>query len=60
VRKGKEALKKNPSGLGQTELLACIGYEKTDKTARDTLEKFNDKFWKRDKINKQRFNYTLI
>lgn len=60
VRKGKEALKKNPSGLGQTELLKYIGYEKTDKTARDTLDKFTDKFWKRDKINKQRFNYTSL
>lgn len=60
VRKGREALGKNPEGLGQSELLSCIGYEKTDKTARDTLEKFEDLFWKKEKINKQRFSYTLI
>lgn len=52
VRKGKEALKKNPNGLGQTELLKNIGYEKTDKTARDILEKFNDKFWKKHQEKK--------
>lgn len=61
VRKGKEVLKKNPSGLGQAELLQCIGYEKTDKTARDTLEKFNGKFWNKYQEKKGRpITYTSI
>lgn len=60
VRKGKEALKKNPNGLGQTELLKYIGYEKTDKTARDTLEKFIDKFWIREKVNSRLFKFSLL
>lgn len=45
VKKATEGLKKNPSGLGETELLAYIGHPKTDKTARAVLEKFVDKFW---------------
>jgi len=61
VRKGKEALKKNPTGLGQTELLKYIGYEKTDKTARDTLEKFIDKFWSKHQEKKGKpITYTSI
>ena len=60
VEKGKEVLLKNPDGLGQTELLKAIGYSKTDRTARDTLDKYTGVFWKKEKINKQRFNYTLI
>ncbi len=61
VRKGKEALKKNPPGLGQTELLKYIGYEKTDKTARDTLEKFIDKFWNKHQEKKGKpITYTSI
>lgn len=60
VRKGKEALKKNPEGLGQTDMLSSIGYKKTDKTARDTLEKFIDKFWKREKVNNRLFKYSLL
>jgi len=61
VRKGKEALKKNPTGLGQTELLKYIGYEKTDKTARDTLEKFIDKFWNKHQEKKGKpITYTSI
>ncbi|WP_294962286.1 helicase DnaB [Sulfurimonas sp.] len=61
VRKGKEALKKNPDGLGQTELLKHIGYEKTDKTARDLLEKFNDKFWNKNQEKKGKpITYTSI
>jgi KaiC/GvpD/RAD55 family RecA-like ATPase len=38
-------LKKASEGIGQTELLKNMGFEKTDKTARDSLEKFTDKFW---------------
>ena len=45
VNKAIEILKKNPEGIGQTELLNSIGFEKTDKTARDTLDKFTDKYW---------------
>ncbi len=61
VRKGKEALKKNPNGLGQTDMLSYIGYEKTDKTARDTLEKFIDKFWNKHQEKKGKpITYTSI
>ena len=61
VAKGKEVLLKNPSGLGQTELLAVIGHDKTDKTARDTLDKFIDKFWKKHQEKKGKpITYTLI
>lgn len=45
VRKAKSALEKAQDGIGQTELLKAAGHDKTDKTARDTLEKFVDKFW---------------
>ena len=61
VNKGVEILKKNPSGMGQTEFLQCIGYEKTDKTARDTLEKFSGKFWNKHQERKGRpITYTSI
>jgi len=61
VRKGKEALKKNPNGLGQAELLKYIGFEKTDKTARDTLDKFTDKFWLKNQDKKGKpITYTSI
>ena len=60
VRKAKEILNKNPDGLGQTELLNQIGYEKTDKTARDTLDKFTDKFWSKYQEKKGKpITYTL-
>jgi hypothetical protein len=61
VRKAKELLNKNNDGLGQTELLNQIGYEKTDKTARDTLDKFTDKFWSKYQEKKGKpITYTLI
>lgn len=61
VRKAKEVLNKNPDGLLQTELLNQIGYEKTDKTARDTLDKFTDKFWSKYQEKKGKpITYTLI
>lgn len=60
VRKAKEILNKNPDGLGQTELLNQIGYEKTDKTARDILDKFTDKFWSKYQEKKGKpITYTL-
>ncbi len=61
VSKGKEALLKYPEGLGQTPLLNHIGYEKTDHTARATLEKFEGKFW--NKVQEKKgtpITYTLI
>lgn len=61
VSKGKEGLLKYPSGLGQTELLKYIGYEKTDHTARASLEKFEGKFW--NKIQEKKgspITYVLI
>ncbi len=61
VNAGKDALKKNPQGLGQTEILKYMGYEKTDKTARDTLEKFINKFWLKHQDKKGKpINYTII
>lgn len=61
VRKAKEVLVKNKEGLGQTELLNAVGYEKTDKVARDTLEKFIDKFWVKKQEKKGRpITYLLI
>ena len=40
VRKAKEVLEKNPDGLNKKELLETLGYEKDDKTANDTINKF--------------------
>lgn len=61
VNRGREALHKNPAGLGQTELLKYIGYEKTDKTARDTLDKFTEKFWLKHQEKKGKpITYTAI
>lgn len=61
VRKAKEAFLKNPEGLGQTDLLKAIGYEKTDRTARDTLDKFTDKFWNKNQEKKGKpISYTII
>ena len=60
VNKALEILKKHSDGLGQTELLNQIGYEKTDKTARDTLDKFTDKFWSKYQEKKGKpITYTL-
>ena len=61
VRAAKDVLEKYPEGLGQTELLNNIGFEKTDKTARDTLEKYTDKFWSKHQEKKGKpITYTLI
>ena len=61
VRAAKDTLEKYPEGLGQTELLNNIGFEKTDKTARDTLEKFTDKFWSKHQEKKGKpITYKLI
>ncbi|PLY08386.1 MAG: helicase DnaB [Arcobacter sp.] len=61
VRKAKDALEKNKAGLGQTELLKATGHEKSDKTARDTLEKYVDKFWSKYQERKGRpVTYNLI
>jgi hypothetical protein len=61
VRKAKAALEKAKDGIGQTEILAATGHNKTDKTARDTLEKFVDKFWNKIQEKKGKpVTYTLI
>ena len=61
VNKGKKALEKNPNGLSQTALLEYIGYEKTDKVARDTLDKFVDEFWHKHQQKKgASITYTAI
>ncbi|MFW2606155.1 helicase DnaB [Aliarcobacter butzleri] len=61
VRKAKEVLEKNPDGLNKKELLETLGFEKDDKTANDTINKFNAKFWecKQEKKGKP-YNITLI
>lgn len=61
VNKACESLRKYADGLSQTELLKQIGFEKTDKTARDTLEKFTDKFWSKYQEKKGKpITYSLI
>ena len=52
VAKALELLKRSEEGLGQTLLLKNIGYEKTDKTARETLDKYTDKFWSKHQKRK--------
>jgi len=59
VSKAVEVLRKNPDGLNKSKLLESLGYERTDPTARNTLDKFVDKFWKSTKTKNQ-FNITLI
>ena len=58
VRKGKEAIKKNPDGLNKSQFLQALGYKRDDKTAQSTLDKFIDKFWKTHK-DKNKIIYTL-
>ncbi len=60
VKKGKEILSKNPKGISKTNFLDKLGFKKDDKTARDLLDVFTDKFWKIEKINNRLFNYKLI
>lgn len=60
IAKAIDALKKNPQGLNLTEFLAALGYDKTDKTARDTVDKFVDKFWKKEKKNERLFKFFII
>ncbi|MDN5049789.1 helicase DnaB [Aliarcobacter butzleri] len=61
VRKAKDVLEKNADGLNKKELLETLGFEKDDKTANDTINKFNAKFWecKQEKKGKP-YNITLI
>lgn len=59
VNKAVSALKKNPAGLNKTEIIESTGHQKSDNTARDTLDKFTDKFWRCEK-QKNKFFYTLI
>ncbi|MGD9623867.1 MAG: AAA family ATPase [Arcobacter sp.] len=61
VNKAIEVLKKNPNGLNKKELLETLGFEKDDKTANDTINKFDSKFWecKQEKKGKP-YNITLI
>ena len=61
TRNAKEVLAKNLNGLNKKELLETLGYEKDDKTANDTINKFDGKFWecKQEKKGKP-YNITLI
>lgn len=47
------------TGLNKTELLNEMGYEKTDKTARDRLDQFEDIFWSTKKGAKNATLYYL-
>ncbi len=61
VRKGKDALKKNPAGLTKKDLLEALGYRKEDVTANDTLKKFDGKFWNCIQEKKgMPYNVTII
>lgn len=61
TRNAKEVLAKNVDGLNKKELLETLGFEKDDKTANDTINKFDGKFWecKQEKRGKP-YNITLI
>lgn len=59
ISKAKESLKANPDGLNKTRLLEFLGYRKDDITARDTLEKFTNIFWKADK-QRNKVIYTIL
>jgi hypothetical protein len=59
VSKGKENLRANPAGLNKTQFLESLGYKKDDVTARGTVEKFIDKFWKTEKT-KAGIIFTLL
>jgi len=58
VDKVKKSLSMRKDGLNKTELLEATGHKKDDKTARDTLDKFTDKFWKAKKQG-NRYIYSL-
>jgi archaellum biogenesis ATPase FlaH len=58
VEKVKKALTLYKEGLNKTELLENTGHKKDDKTARDTLDKFTDKFWKSKKAG-NKYVYSL-
>lgn len=61
MRKALAGLKKNPDGLSQKDVLHCAGKDKTDKTARDVLDKYTDKFWEKHQEKKGKpIIYTLI
>lgn len=47
----KTVISKKP-GINKTELLTDMGYEKTDKKARDRLDQFEELFWKSQKQGK--------
>lgn len=59
VELATKALEKNPKGLNKTQILEATGHQKTDNTARDTLDKFVGKFWQLEKI-KNKHTYTLV
>ena len=58
VDKVKKSLSMRKDGLNKTELLEATGHKKDDKTARDTLDKFTDKFWKAKKRGRS-YVYTI-
>lgn len=55
----KVVLTQSP-GINKTDLLGELGYQKTDKTARDKLDQFEDLYWKTEKGPKNATLYHLI
>lgn len=59
IKKVQTLLKQNPNGLNQTALLEGIGSAKDNKTDRATLERFEDKFYRKEKVG-NKYIYSLI
>ncbi|NOQ30014.1 MAG: AAA family ATPase [Helicobacteraceae bacterium] len=61
VNNASQVLKENADGLNSKQLLITLGYTKDDKTARDRLEKYEGKFWKKYQEKKGKpIIYTII
>ncbi len=56
----KDALSKERSGMGQSELLTKMGLEKSDRPARSRLEAFSGVFWNVSQGPRNSKIYTLI
>lgn len=49
----------NTPGINKTDLLETLGFNKSDKTARDKLEQFEEIYWKAEKV-KGVYHYALV
>lgn len=59
VEKIQKLLKQNLEGLNQTALLEGIGKSKDDKTVRAMLDKFEDRYYKKDKQGRKYIYFLL-